>query len=65
MFYKSNIMSVLRAGRKHIKSVTANRGSDFTSTSPLSFMGKMVALSFSDTHTQMTNSLQKVQVDIE
>lgn len=34
------------------------------STSPLSFMGKMVALSFSDTHTQMTNSQQKVQVNI-
>lgn len=33
-------MSIFRVRRKHIKSVSVNRGSDFTSTSPLDFIGK-------------------------
>lgn len=60
MSYKSSLMSVFRAGRKHNKYVAANRESDFTSCGPLNYMRKMVALSCGDTQMTSSNSQQQL-----
>lgn len=55
-FVKAPLCLFFRAERKHIKSVTVNRGSDFTSTSPLGLIGEIVPLCTGDTYTQMKYS---------
>lgn len=58
--HKGSVMSVCRAGRKHTKSVAANRGRDFTSTGPLTVIGKIAALSCRDTQMTLGNYQQQL-----